>query len=948
MKFDFPKREQRIIAWWKEHGIFEKLRRKNRGKKRWSFLDGPITANNPMGVHHAWGRTYKDLFLRYKAMQGFDLRFQNGFDCQGLWVEVEVEKELGFRSKKDIEKFGIAKFVEACKQRVLKYAKIQTEQSIRLGQWMDWENSYYTMSDENNYAIWGFLKKCWKQGLLYKGRDGVPWCMRCGTAISQHEILTEEYQEVTHASIVVKLPIAQRSNTFLLAWTTTPWTLPGNVALAVHPTLLYAEVKDKSGNTFVLLKEKASFVPGGTVVKEFPGRKLEHVEYQGMFDEFPTVKEHMGKEKHRVILWDEISEQEGTGVVHVAPGCGQEDFQLSKTLKLPVIDVASGEGRYGDGFGFLAGKLVTKVNDSIFDYLKKKDFVFKIEDYVHRYPTCWRCKSELIFRAVDEWYIAMEKLRKPLMKVAKSITWIPSFGLSRELDWLLNMDDWLISKKRYWGLALPIYECEACGTFEVIGSKEELKKRAVSGWKQFEGNSPHRPSIDKVKIKCSQCHAVVSRIPDVGSPWLDAGIVPFSTMGYYTNKAYWKKWFPADFITEAFSGQFRNWFYTLIVMSTVLEDTSPVRTIFGHASVRDDKGEEMHKSKGNAIWFDEAVEKIGADPMRWMYAKQNPAYNLQFGWQGAEEIKRKLLTLHNAFLFFCTYVPKKEMQRQEQSKSLLDKWIVTRLHTLIDTVTKHLDDYNPAGASRAIEHFFVEDLSLWYIRRSRKRFHEDHPERKDAAGTLYYVLGELLKLIAPIMPFFAEDWYQQLRSSSMPESVHLCDWPKPASKKINKELEKDMDAVRRITAQILAARAEAGIKVRQPLQKATITKKLEVTKKELVDIIREEVNVKEIVFARSMQKEVLLDTTITKELKEEGMVREIVRSLQQMRKEAGLQPKERISVFYKDSSILAKHKDSILKEVGARDLTKGEEQDVLASRQIKVDKETLWIGIKKI
>lgn len=913
MSLDFPKLEQKILKFWKQKKIFEKLRKKNQGKKHWSFLDGPITANNPMGVHHAWGRTYKDLFQRYRAMQGFDQRYQNGFDCQGLWVEVEVEKEKGFKNKKDIEKFGIDKFVNACKQRVLKYSKIQTEQSIRLGQWMDWDNSYYTMSDKNNYTIWNFLKICWKKGLLYKGRDSVPWCPRCGTAISQHEILTEEYKEVSHRSIFFKLPVENQNNTYFLAWTTTPWTLPGNVALAVHPDLEYAKVKDKE-STYILLKEKADLIENGQVIETFKGKKLEGLRYEGLFDD----------KDHKVILWKDVTEEEGTGIVHIAPGCGAGDFQLSKELGFSVIDLSDDESNYRQGFGNLTGKFVgsEQVRDLIFKELEKKGRVFKIEDYTHRYPTCWRCKTELIFRVVDEWYISMDKLRKQLMEVAKKVNWIPSFGLDRELDWLKNMQDWLISKKRYWGLALPIFECE-CGNFEVIGSKQELKKRAVSGWNKFEPHSPHRPWVDNVKIKCSKCGKQISRIPDVGNPWLDAGIVPFSTME--------KDWFPADLICESFPGQFKNWFYALITMSTVLEGTNPMKTVFGHASVRDEHGEEMHKSKGNAIWFDDAVEKIGADPMRWMYSRQNPVNDLKFGYKGAEEIKKKLLTLYNVFTFFNTYIDKKDFPKKElKSNNILDKWIVSRLNNVIKKATKSLDNYNAASVVLAVEDFFIQDLSLWYVRRSRKRFKENN--KKEAVSTLYHILLNLLKLIAPVMPFFAEEMYNRLKTDNMPESVHLCDWPK--SGKTDDKLEEKMVQVRDIVTLVLAQRAEKGIKVRQPLARLQIKNKLD---KELLELIKDEVNVKKITFG----KELKLDTKITKELKQEGEYREMVRNVNKIRKEMGLTLKDPVVI---DSTFDVINVEDFKKEVGAKEFNVKKE---VAGKEIKINNLTYYILIKK-
>lgn len=981
-KLNFPEIEQKILKFWAKKKIFEKLRRKIKGGKRFSFLDGPITANNPMGVHHAWGRTLKDIFQRYKAMQGFDQRFQNGFDCQGLWVEVEVEKELGFKTKKDIEKYGIAKFVEKCKERVRKYSKIQTEQSIRLGQWQDWGNSYYTMSDENNYAIWSFLKKCWEKGYLYKGRDSVPWCPRCGTAISQHEILTEEYKEVFHESVYFRLPIVGRSNEYLLVWTTTPWTLPANIAVAIDKNLDYALVEDKQGFKNWVARDLAEKIFGKEVktARETKGKELVGKKYSFAFDNLPRVREVALKYSdkfHLVAATDKrimpITTQEGTGLVHTAVSAGQEDFALGKKLGLPLIEVIDEEGNYLEGMGEFSGRNAKKEPKIILDYLSsKKGVVFKIENYKHRYPTCWRCKEELVWRVVDEWYISMLRLRAKLAKITKEINWIPSFGKDRELDWLKNMGDWLISKKRYWGLALPIFEC-ACGNFEVIGSKEELKNRAVKGWEKFQGHSPHRPWVDEVKIKCSNCGKLVSRIKDVGNPWLDAGIVPFSTLKYFTDKKYWKKWFPPELVCESFPGQFKNWFYSLLVMSAVLEDTSPVKTIFGYASVRDEKGEEMHKSKGNAIWFDEAVDRVGAEPMRWMYAKQKTENNLLFGWKALEETKRAFLTLHNCFVFFKTYGKSekrkaKSVKPQPKTKNLLDAWIISRLNVLIDKVEKNLLEYNVSTATVLIEKFFVDDLSLWYIRRSRKRFHETHnqKDRQAAIATLSYVLLNLLKLTAPVIPFLTEELYQGLKGKGMVESLHLSDFPKADRKLINKSLEEKMRRVRQIVQLALAERAKAGIKVRQPLSKLQVPRpkgarlaqqrwaanyKLQ-KEKELLELLGEEVNVKKITFGKTLK----LDTKITAELKKEGLIREIIRNVQEMRKRAGLTPKDKIAVSYFGApfakKLLGKNKQFLLKETFSKDLnfldSDRDKLHFLAQKELEVDGQKLFLAIRKL
>ena len=970
MAFNFPESEQKILKFWQEKKIFEELRKKNQGNKRWSFLDGPITANNPMGVHHAWGRTYKDLFQRYNAMKGFNQRYQNGFDCQGLWVEVEVEKELGFKTKKDIEAYGIDKFVEKCKERVRKYSAIQTRQSIRLGQWMDWDNSYYTMSEENNYSIWHFLKKCWKDGNLYKGRDAVPWCPRCGTAISQHEILAEEYKNIIHESVYVEFPIESRKNEYLLVWTTTPWTLPGNVAVAADPEKEYVKASGNVAGNFYYLSKTAAERLKLKIEKTVKGAELIGLKYQSPFDSLPNVKRTMGKYDHRVEASDPlilpITEEEGTGLVHIAPGAGSEDFKLAKKLNLPVIELINEEAVYIDGMGDFSGKNAKENPKIILDYLVNFEngrYFFDIAPYTHQYPTCWRCKKELVWRVVDEWYIRMDKMRGRLMEIVKKINWIPPFGLERELDWLKNMQDWLISKKRYWGLALPIFECQKCGNFEVIGSKEELKERAIDGWDKFEGHTPHRPWIDEVKIKCSKCGAVASRIKDVGNPWLDAGIVPFSTLidpetkkvSYLTDKKYWQKWFPFDFVCESFPGQFKNWFYAIIVMAAVLENTNPAKTIFGFASVRDEKGEEMHKSKGNAIWFDDAVEKIGADPMRWMYARQNPADNLKFGYSAAEETKRKLLTLYNVFVFFFTFVDRKEFPGTKidlKFRSMLDKWIAGKVDELIKTTNSSLDVYDAAKAVLAAENFFVNDLSLWYLRRSRKKFHSGNQGRKEAIGALYYVLLNLVKIIAPVMPFFAEEIYFKLRTAQMPESVHLCDWPETSKEKIDFALNEKMEKTRNIVSAALAERAEKGIKVRQPLSALKIKSEDLKNEEELLELIKEEVNVKKIVFDKKIEKEVELNTKMTPELEEEGELRDIIRHIQDMRKKSGLKPEDKISILAfgsKDlNDILNKKKDFILKETLAENLKINDIiEEVIAQKEVKINSNVLKIGIKK-
>ncbi len=705
---DFVAQERMVLDFWQRTQAFQKLIALRRDAPRWSFIDGPITANNPMGVHHGWGRTYKDLFHRFWAMKGYRTRYQNGFDCQGLWVEVEVEKELGFRSKQDILNYGVDRFVRRCKERVLRFAAVQTEQSIRLGYWMDWNDpaflrdlagrlardpqavitvegprgpltdtveqivarlglpelggSYFTFSTENNYMIWTFLKRCWQRGWVYRGHDVMPWCPRCATGISQHEIVTEGYREMTHPSVTLRFPLRERPGESLLVWTTTPWTLTSNVAAAVGPELTYVRVR-QGDQVFYLSQGTLRMLTGPyEVLGTLRGAEMEGWTYDGPFDELEAQRAAGGPQAHRVILWNEVGETEGSGIVHIAPGCGAEDFALGRELGLPAIAPLDEEGVFVDGFGPFTGTPVSASAAQVFDNLRQKGILYKVEDYTHRYPVCWRCGAELVFRLVDEWFISMDELRHDMIEVTRQIRWIPAFGLERELDWLRNMHDWMIRKKRFWGLALPIWECPSCRHFEVIGDEEELAARAVAGWEAFAGHTPHKPWIDAVRIACSQCGATMSRVPDVGNPWLDAGIVSFSTMQYRTDRAFWREWYPADWISESFPGQFRNWFYSLLAMATVLEKSPPFRTCFGYATLLAEDGREMHKSWGNAIEFNEAADRMGVDVMRWLYCAHKPENDLLFGYTRADEVRRQfLLPLWNVYSFFVTY-------------ALLDQW----------------------------------------------------------------------------------------------------------------------------------------------------------------------------------------------------------------------------------------------------------------------------------
>ena len=778
-----------------------------------------------MGIHHAWGRTFKDIVQRYRALCGCEQRFQNGFDCQGLWVEVEVEKTLGFNSKREIESFGLERFSRACRERVMHFAEVQTEQSKRLGQWMDWRNSYFTMSDVNIEYNWSFLKRCHERGWLYLGHRPMPWCTRCGTSISQHEML-DAYTELTHESVIVALPLLDRPDHRLLVWTTTPWTLPANVAVAVHPQLDYAECA-LTGTVYYVAAGLAARYPAlGQPRRTVKGAELVGRRYLGPFDDLPVQQDI----EHRVIPWDEVSAEEGTGIVHIAPGCGLEDFDLGRRHGLPVIAPVDPEGRYLDGLGSLSGTGVVDSADPIASLLKERRLLFARASYRHRYPTCWRCGQELIFRVADEWFLSAAEIR-PLARAAnEGVTWLPGYMQLRMDDWLANMGDWCISRKRYWGLPLPFYLC-GCGRLTVVGSRGELRELALDPGAVDAVPELHRPWLDGILIRCPDCAQPLRRIPEVGDCWLDAGIVPFSTLGYIDDRPHWERWFPADFIVEAV-GQLRGWFYALLFVSTALEGTSPYRTVLAHERVLAADGREMHKSWGNAVWLDDALEKMGPDVIRHMFASQTITEPIRFGFEAARDVKRRFLTFWNVYSLFVTYAnldrpPLQGPDYVPARVALLEQWLLSRLQATIAEVRLAFDLYQIRRAVTAVDSFIHDHLSNWYVRRRRREFWKgtlDH-EKQAAFQVLYHVLVRVCQLLAPVMPFITEHVYQNLVpavSPGAPISLHLTSFPEPDSALAQPDLEADVEAARRVLRVGLAARNAARLKMRTPLGRALL------------------------------------------------------------------------------------------------------------------------------
>jgi isoleucyl-tRNA synthetase len=840
--------EHRVLDRWAHERTFETLRDRNRGGPRFSFFDGPITANNPMGVHHGWGRTLKDIWQRYHAMQGCDLLYQNGFDCQGLWVEVGVEKELGLNSKREIEAYGLDRFARACRDRVAHYAAELTEHSKRLGQWMDWDRSYYTMTDPNISYIWAFLKRCHERGWLYRGHRSMPWCPRCGTSLSQHELI-DSYKDLTHPSLHVRLPLHGRDREYLVVWTTTPWTLPANVAAAVRPDADYVRVQTPAGVAYVAADRLEESPISGTVLGKVRGSDLVGLTYVAPFDELPAQEGF----ENRVVAWEDVSMEEGTGIVHIAPGCGEEDFELGRREELETLVPVDEAGAFTSEYGWLHGHLTAEFAQAIIDDLGQRARLVADGEITHRYPVCWRCGTELIYRLVDEWFIRCEEIRQPMIEAARGVEWTPRQYGKRMEDWLVNMGDWCISRKRYWGLPLPFYFCDE-GHMTVIESKDELLERALRGVEGLE--ELHRPWIDDVVIACGECGHEAHRLPEVGDCWLDAGIVPFSTLGWQNDTfleagyaagagvgvtiadlpdhAHWEKWYPADWVSEM-REQIRLWFYSMLFMGVVLDGRAPYKRVLTYEKVNDENGRPMHKSWGNAIWFADAIEDIGADVMRWMYAGQPPAQNLNFGYGPAGEVKRRLLTLWHTYSFFVLYAniegftPTYELLANgpdQASARPLDRWLVARTQWLVGECRAALDTWESPRLVRAFE-TFLNDLSNWYVRLSRTRFwrSDDPDDTRAAFEALWYALVQALRCVAPVMPFLADEMWQNLVRgvcADAPAGIHLAGYPEVRPELSDSGLLEAMESVRVVVELGRRGRDDAGIKLRQPLREVIV------------------------------------------------------------------------------------------------------------------------------
>ncbi len=854
-KLDVSSMEENILKLWNKRDIFKKTIEQRQGKPEYVFYEGPPTANGRPGVHHVLARAFKDMFPRYKIMRGYHVSRRGGWDTHGLPVEIEVEKQLGFNNKQQIEEYGIDKFNALCKKSVFTYIQDWERLTDRIAFWVDLETAYVTYENEYMESVWWILKNFWDKDLLFKGYKVVPYCPRCGTPLSDHEVALG-YEEVSDPSVFVRMPLVDKPDTSLLVWTTTPWTLPGNVAVAAAPNVDYVTIERDNDGTkekLILAKslvEKLFKDEEVKVLETFKGKKLKGVKYQPLFTFLPP-----DKAAHFVALGDFVTTDDGSGLVHIAPAFGQEDMQLAKENDLPVLLTVLPDGTFIPEVTPWRGVFVKDADPLIIKDLETRGLLFRTEKYTHTYPFCWRCHTPLLYYARDSWFIRTSAHRDRLVELNNTINWVPDHIKSGRFgNWLENNIDWSLSRERYWGTPLPVWECLECKHRECVGSVAELSEKAGRDLSELD---LHRPYVDEVYWVCSDCGGQMTRVPDLIDVWFDSGSMPIAQWHYpFENKDKFESQYPADYICEAVD-QTRGWFYSLHAISTLLNDEVSFKNVICLGHIQDGEGRKMSKSLGNIVQPWDVLNAHGADALRWyLYTASPPGQERRFSSDLVGDVIRSFtLTLWNVYSFFVTYanLDKPQALTVTAPTNDLDRWLLSELNVLVRDVTQAYETYDVLNATRPIE-AFVERLSTWYVRRSRRRFwkNDSGADKQAAYSTLYTALTTLAKLLAPAMPFLAEELYQNLVRSvdeTAPESVHLADWPVAMDEFIDESLNREMQLVMRLVSLGHSARQKANRKVRQPLASAAFSVSTPSERKAVstfAEMIADELNVKQV------------------------------------------------------------------------------------------------------
>ncbi len=952
--YDPPEMERKIQQWWEEARIYEKVKEKRSDRPPWYFLDGPPYASGAIHLGTAWNKIIKDVVLRYKTMRGLNVRRQPGWDCHGLPIEVMVEEKLGIKSKKDIERvIGVERFVEECKRWAMNHVELMTKQFKRLGIWMDWESPYMTLKNDYIESAWWTLKLAYEKGLLRKDLRVIHWCPRCETALAEHEV-RGEYYDIQDPSLFAKFKIRDRSNEYLLIWTTTPWTIPANMAVCVHPDYDYARVK-VGEEVYVMAKALVSRVMGELGISDYEiletmeGKELEGIGYEHpLIEEVPKQKEFL--RHHRVICGNHVSLEEGTGCVHTAPGFGEEDFIVGVEYGLPVFSPVGPDGRFTEDAGKYCGLFVKDADPLVLGDLRRKRVLLKHAIITHAYPHCWRCKTPLIFRATEQWFLKVSEIKSRILEGNEKVRWVPTWMKGRYTNGVKSVGDWCLSRQRYWGIPFPIWTCGGCRHSVVVGSVEELRK--LTG--EAKELDLHRSDLDKLRPKCPKCGSEMRRIPEVLDVWFDSSIASWASLGFPKGEELFKNLWPSSFITEG-EDQVTKWFYAQQVSSVIAFGEVPYKLVLTHGFALDAQGRKMSKSLGNVVDPIEMAERYGADVLRMYILSANPPWeDLRFNLVGLRQVSRTLNILWNAYVFATTYMSldsfdPRVVNRKDISRNFLpeDRWMLSRVNTTIKEVTEALERLELHVAARTLMNFILEDLSRWYIRSIRQRtwIEKEHPSKLSAYVVLYETLDVLIRLLAPFIPHMCEVMYSGLiksATSRAPESIHMLDWPTPDESLIDVELEKSMALVRLFGEAVAEARQKAKLKLRWPVQEVVIKLSNENefdSLEKLRGILKERANCKILNILRPGDPEpvgeysvvqlehgkVMVSKRMTPELKGEAMARELVRRLQVMRKEKDLQMEERVDVMIgvEDAEfidLLKPHLEYIKREVRVREL----------------------------